>query len=647
MAKAFTKLPDNSPGFRGEFSVATKLMSFPDDEIHLWFNIDYLPAVTELDVILLHPRKGLFLFEVKGYKLTEISKYSLNEFEIGDGEIRQHPLMQIKTGMYRLREYFKKQSQNRALTKPPFIQTSIIWPFISREEWIRNFRDSRIKSQSDSMFFSEDLVREDIFINKLDFLKDTPLMGVHPPRNRTVSAEEVSQLIQNLSPEVFTIQILDSTKSEIKKPVPSSSVIASEFVPPKKYQVSLEGPPGTGKSTILREIGLLHAAAGASVLHVCFNKVLAADQRREYGVLKQKQIRYGQIEVFDEWDLYSTVHHDWNNHASPQRTSTGAMDPSPIVEEIINFEGDENKHPIGIYDTILIDEAQDLSNSLFLLLDHLARPTASWFIAYGDGQQIYFPNEINPAPWLSEWRKTAEKKVLRRSFRNSSRAFLMAQNFWENFPNEEKVESWLEAKFSPKTPSDQMTLDLELDFGLPRESNDFRTIYHPDNFKVEPDLFYKHLIIETLEDAKKARRGEDILIVVGSKNYLAESSTYRIIKKVITELKEDLEFEILDLTARENRRVTPQNESIRVVFHQSVRGLSASHVIVTDLDLLEDWVGEKSNTKGPIRNYGYINLSRSKSSTTIVIKNPNENQVERFIENSLLEIRKKYLNHNQ
>ena len=69
--------------------------------------------------------------------------------------------------------------------------------------------------------------------------------------------------------------------------------------------------------------------------------------------------------------------------------------------------------------------------------------------------------------------------------------------------------------------------------------------------------------------------------------------------------------------------------------HQQVRGLSASHVIVLDLDLLEYWCKEDAISHPPMRNIGYVSLSRSRASTIVGIRNQIENQAEDFLNQSL------------
>ena len=100
-----------------------------------------------------------------------------------------------------------------------------------------------------------------------------------------------------------------------------------------------------------------------------------------------------------------------------------------------------------------------------------------------------------------------------------------------------------------------------------------------------------------------------------------------LIIELLEELTQELKLEILDLVPWENRRVTPGSESIRIAKYQNIRGLSASHVLLFDIDHLEKWCEENALEKcGSLRNYGYIALSRSRASTVIVL-DPNDTSV--------------------
>jgi nucleoside-triphosphatase THEP1 len=630
VANIYTQLPQNQPGYYGEFLVGEKLKEIDDKDLDLWFNLDYLPSVPELDLVLAHPRVGMFLIEIKGLTIDSIQTYNLQDLILFPNVKKQHPVEQVRTGQIRLKNFLKDamKLQRGALARVPFIHTTIIWPQISRREWNDRFTNIQLKMQSDSMLFKDDLNSKKALLEKLKYFTYKPLLGVSPQNK--AEPDQIGNVKSFLMPRVLP-QINQSLEQEVKRPVIYSKELAIQFPPPKQYNVLLEGPPGTGKSTVLREIGLLHASAGGTVLHVCYNKVLAADQRREYKLLQRRDVEYGVIEVFDEWELYKAIHPDWQPYAGEGLSGRFKV-AGELVEEIIRAFSQTDSHPKEVYDTILIDEAQDLSEGIFKLLKHLARPTASWFVSYGHGQEIYNFNAQNPSPWLANWMKTAERRVLRRSFRNSTRSFLISQGFWENFPNSEKLLSWLESKKSDKK-SDSSTPELEL--ALPSNSNDFRiTRISREEGRKESIC---EILLEAIEESRRANRGEDILIVVSDTRSGKDIKTnYELISEIIEELQGELNLSVLDLVPREKRRETPVAETIRIAKYQNVRGLSASHVILFDLDSLEKWCEESVvESRGQLKNYGYIALSRSRASTLVVMDSTDDSKMGKFIQYSI------------
>jgi hypothetical protein len=644
-----TQLPSNDKGHYSEYQLAKTLETFADDQLELWFSVNYIAPIGDCDLIIFHPEMGVYLCEIKGMALGDIETYDLTRLILQGNKVRQHPVAQIRDIQIRTRNYltqFHKKVNKGA--RVPFLQTSVIWPSINRSDWISRFNSEQIRIQAKSMIFKDDLVSVRSLKARLKIFWESPLLGKTPlEHTRQGKHGDIDLFREAIAPtQEYEIKN-ESLSNELKRSVYASKELADKYPPPKRYEVSFEGPPGTGKSTILREIGLLHASGGGSVLHVCYSKVLAADQRREYQLLMKKSIEHGVIDVFDEWELYKAIHTKWE----PLRKVSDINSPQDYkfaiehVQEIIELMDTPEGFPKHRYDTILIDESQDLSEAIFLLLDKLARPTASWFISYGKGQEIWSFNKENPAPWLQNWLKSADRKQLKRSFRNSTRTFLMAQNFWENYPDLNKSSGWIESKL--KFQLDKQDA-WELDLALPKDTNDFKTIRLSGGQNRKDSI--KSVILGAIEDTRLADRGMDILISVGSEikhlknSSVIQSSSYSEILEILDEIAETIKIDVLDLVKVDNRRSIPKAGTIRIVRNQNLRGISASHVILFDLDLLEIWSQLLVDTgKAPIQNYGYIALSRSRASTIVAIRNDSDSNIESYIEKTLTIVRQKFL----
>jgi len=621
MPTIHTKLPVHP----GENKVSQRLNSYTNPKLELWFNINYIAGVPEIDLIVFEPKVGYYQIEIKSMRLTDIQKFTQKEFVLQGDVVKTHPTNQLRSGNLSLQRLFQRSIPGKEKNRVPFVQATVLWSEITRKDWRERFSGREMKDYETMCMFKDDLESEDEFMWALRKIWEKPILGTHVPLDCRKEHGNIDEFRKALEPSTYEVKLAPSMKVEISKPVPVSRQIANKYELGQRNEVSIQGAPGTGKTTILREIGLRYLSAGAMVLHICFNKVLAADQKREYQLLRQQVEDYGVIDVYDIWQFYKELGH-----------VGGIKTKNNLLENVQKFLASDEGQTVMKYDAILVDESQDLDDSFFQVLELLARPTTSWFVAYGKGQEInnFSAEAEHPSPWLKEFLARADANHLRRSFRNSTKAFLLAQSFWEKFPEIEAAKTWLKEKFGQSSnPDNQFELDLQ----VPQNKNDFKLEVLPGGARRK--AFIKGVVVNALEDARQTARGEDLLVGVLAPSRKTSTApaeervtSYELVREVLEEVAKDFELDFNDLVPSEARRDVPKIGAIRLVTLQGIRGLSASHVIIFDLLQLEKWVGtEGESIKPPLVNLTYIALSRSKASTILVMEDMEDSVIEPFL----------------
>mgnify|MGYP003351536121 CR=1 FL=1 len=195
--------------------------------------------------------------------------------------------------LFRSRSFLKGFPKLIVPKAMPFLQTTVIWSEIKRSDWKKRFTNPGVSTYEEMCVFKDDLSSYNSFISALQRIWERPLLGINVPNQARKLHGDLETFRQAIAPSRNQVTLSKSMTDELARPVRDSKRISEKYELGKSHRVSIQGAPGTGKTTILREIGLRNLQAGAAVLHVCFNKVLAADQKREYQLLRQRSDEYG------------------------------------------------------------------------------------------------------------------------------------------------------------------------------------------------------------------------------------------------------------------------------------------------------------------------------------------------------------------
>lgn len=101
MAVIHTKLPERM----GELRLAEQLKALPDDSLHVWFSVNFIPNVKDIGIILWHELVGVFVVEVKAVALQDIERFGWQSCKIKHRDEDQGPEQQASSALYSLKNF--------------------------------------------------------------------------------------------------------------------------------------------------------------------------------------------------------------------------------------------------------------------------------------------------------------------------------------------------------------------------------------------------------------------------------------------------------------------------------------------------------------------------------------------------------------
>jgi hypothetical protein len=607
-----TQCYTNLPKYIGEQNLAKQLTSFNEPKLHLWFGLDFIPGVRDIDILLWHEDIGVFIIEVKAVHLKDIEFFGWESYKIQGREVDDSPCRQADKALNSLRNYLRPQMPNQKL---PFLVGTTCWPLISREEWNHHWDDERVMGEfSERMFFKEDIESGlDILLDRLRYVWSNPPVKAPPKYEHYHQINQLDKVKKCLSVEArkkaapSDIEKLKNIEKRLKKK------IRDEILPNSGKRILYSGYPGTGKTFRLLQIGTYHAFEGAKkVLFVCFNKVLASDMRRVFSYSEKVTKSEGSIRV---QDVFAIAQGYADGQWAEDHDTWGEL----VLEKMKKVADRLPK-----YETVLIDEAQDMKNWALEMIELLSAPNATVCVAAGSGQELYGQS----AQWLEKFKQNASREIgLNRNFRNAAPIAKFAHVFYEAAIDSNKIAKTLsevDKKNDSERSDGQPPSLLNIDESW---CDDFSVSFYIEILADE----YKKIIKNQIELLDKSR-GDcplDFLVLVPDTNGIERTCALKAI--------EGLKIDFIDYTNVDYRRDIAQSNMVRLCTFHSARGIEGRRVIIFGIEQLESLCA-KINIS--LNNLGYITFSRSAFECVICVKTKIKSDVNTFIENILKAIHK-------
>ena len=380
----------------GERRLAERLEQKLDDDYLLWYDVPVGPKHLHPDFVVMHPRRGLLILEVKDWStktIQQADKQSWQVFIDGRFKTQPNPAEQARQYAHAVVDALKRDSQlvhadgkYQGGLRFPW-SYGVVFPNMTRKQFTEGQLHQVIEPNqvicSDEMYDSVDA--EDL---------QSRLWGMFPyMMSGVMSLPQLERVRWILFPEVRVQTqgtLFDDSDADAELP----SIMRVMDLQQEQLARSLgdghrviHGVAGSGKTMILgyraEYLAKAHTPASKPILILCYNEPLAvklASSMEAKGLSGMVHARH-----FHKWCRDQLVTYG--------QTLPGQVGRDQYVAELVHrvIHGvNRSQIPSGQYQAILIDEGHDFAPEWLKLVTQMVDPTTnSLLLLYDDAQSIY------------------------------------------------------------------------------------------------------------------------------------------------------------------------------------------------------------------------------------------------------------------
>jgi hypothetical protein len=381
----------------GERRLAERLEQKLDPDYLLWYDVAVGPKHQHPDFVVMHPRRGILILEVKDFRLTTIIQADKHTWEIhGDAgpktiaspieQARQYAHQVVKA-MERDPQLVQGEGPYKGKLAFPW-SYGVVLPNITRAQFE--------KAELGQAMEGHRVICQDEMLEAVDPEElQSRLWNMFPyMRGGMMSLPQMDRVRWIMFPEVrvqVTDQLFDDTDEEAELP----SIMRVMDLQQEQLARSLgeghrviHGVAGSGKTMVLgyraEYLAKAHTAASKPILILCYNEPLAvklASIMGSKGLSAQVHVRH-----FHKWCREQLV-------AFGQTLPADNLPKELFFDDMVQrvIEGVDRKQiPSGQYQAVLIDEGHDFAPEWLKLVTQIVDPTTnSLLVLYDDAQSIY------------------------------------------------------------------------------------------------------------------------------------------------------------------------------------------------------------------------------------------------------------------
>ena len=390
---------------RGERRLAERLEQKLEDDYLLWWDVPIGPKQTRPDFVVLHPRRGALILEVKDWHLDTIRSATRERFEIApDGlpkvvisplQQARHCAIQVVNALERDPQLVQGAGPYQGKLAFPWGH-GVVFTHITRKQFegaglgeaipahLVICKDEMLESVDAEVFqerlwamFPHSFGKGAITLPQLDRVRWILFPEVRVPQQQSLfGAGDGGDDEDARLPDI--VRVMDLQQEQLARSLGDGHRV-------------IHGVAGSGKTMILgyraEHLAQTQAQAPGSkpILILCYNEPLAvklAATMQAKGLDARVHVRH-----FHKWCRDQLVAY----HLLPEGTQRWPVDR--LMQEYVQrvITGVDAGHiPAGQYHAILIDEGHDFAPEWLKLVTQMVDPaTRSLLLLYDDAQSIY------------------------------------------------------------------------------------------------------------------------------------------------------------------------------------------------------------------------------------------------------------------
>lgn len=384
----------------GERRFAQRLESKLEDDYLCWYDVPIGQSMRHPDFVVLHPKRGLLILEVKDWKLDTIQSITKSDVSL----LTDKGLKHVPNPLEQARQY--AHAVVNTLEKDPQLafgsgrmQGKLVFPWaygvvlanisrrqfegtdlsevlepnrvICQDEMVESVEMEAFQHRLWGMFTVGDF--GNLSLPQIDRVRWHMFPEIRLPAKQSGLFEEVKDGSTEL-PDI--LRVMDLQQEQLARSLGEGHRV-------------IHGVAGSGKTLILGyRAEYLAKVCTKPILILCYNKALS--KKLEHWMQEKGVANKVVVQNFHTWCRRQLVAY---NAGLPEGDANRASFWDDMVDRVIR-NVDKKLIPAGQYEAVLIDEGHDFKPEWFKLVVQMVDPrTNSLLVLYDDAQSIYHSGE--------------------------------------------------------------------------------------------------------------------------------------------------------------------------------------------------------------------------------------------------------------